>query len=90
MADVNADPADVRKLAKALERYQADVRQAAKSAAGAVAGAKWNDPQKAKFEARLRDHQRQLERFVSADVEHMVRSLNQLAGKLEEIKRMRL
>ena len=90
MADVNANPDDVRKLAGALKRYQQDVRQSAKTVSSALAGARWNDPKKQQFEARLKDHQRQLEKFVGNDVEQMVRALNELANKLDEIKRMRM
>ncbi len=90
MADVNASPDDIRKLAAALKRYQDDVRQSAKAVTAAVSSARWHDPQKQKFEARLKDHQRQVERFTGSDIEQMIRSLNQLAAKLDEIKRMRM
>lgn len=88
--DVNANPADVRKLAAELKRYQDEVRQAGKQVQNALGAARWQDDQKDKFAFKYNDLQRQVERFTGAELEQMIRYLNQLASKLDEIKRMRL
>jgi hypothetical protein len=87
---VNADPADIRKLAAALESYRRQVTEAGSSARKALDAAHWHDRQKQAFEARYRDLQRHLDSFMSTEVATMVRTLNELARKLDDIKRMRM
>jgi hypothetical protein len=83
---VNADPADVKKLARALEQYQARVNDASKQAQQAINHANWNDRQKQQFEDKFRDFQRQTDRFVGAQVKDFVKQLNALAGDLERAR----
>ncbi|MGY1802957.1 hypothetical protein ACI78T_06725 [Blastococcus sp. SYSU D00922] len=91
MADlVNASPQDVRKLAAALAAYQQDVAAAGKKVRGALNAANWHDPQKDKFEARYRDLQKGLDRFMSGEVTAMVKGLKDLARKLEDIRSTRM
>lgn len=87
---VHASPADIRKLAASLGTYRKDVAQAASRVQGALSGANWHDNRKAQFEARYRDIQRQIDRFMSGEVDAMVKALNQLAAKLEDIRNTRL
>ncbi len=90
MSDVAARADDVRKLASALQRYQQDVKQASRTVEGALRSANWKDRKKEQFEIRFRDFQKQMDRFMSAEVTDMVRSLNELARKIDEITRMRM
>jgi|SoimicmetaTmtHAB_FD_contig_31_23750719_length_2225_multi_3_in_0_out_0_2 hypothetical protein len=91
MADiVNASPEDVKKLAAALVAYKQAVETAGKRVQGALSSANWHDPQKDKFEARYREFHRSIGHFMSAEVDAMVKDLNNLARKLAEIKAMRL
>jgi hypothetical protein len=87
---VHADPESVRKLARALAAYQRDVAQAGKSVQGALASADWHDRQKQQFEQRYRDLQHSIDRFMATEVATMVRSLNELARRLDEIRAMRM
>ena len=91
MADiVNASPEDVKKLASALAAYKQAVEAAGTRVQGALSAANWHDPQKDKFEAHYRDFQWSIGRFMSAEVDAMIKDLNNLARKLAEIKAMRL
>lgn len=90
MSDVNASSADVRRLADALRRYEEDVKQVSRRVDGSIRSANWRDKKKEQFEARFRDHQKQIDRFMSSQVQDMVRTLNDLARKLEEIERMKM
>ena len=91
MADlVNASPEDVRKLAGALTAYKKEVEAAGKRVRGALAAANWHDPQKEKFEARYRDLQLSIGRFLTGEVDTLVRGLNDFARRLADIKSMRL
>lgn len=87
---VNASPEDVKKLAAALSRYHADVTAAGKQVQGALSSANWHDRQKDQFEARYRDLQKTLDRFMSKEVQGMVKSLNELARRLEDVRSMRM
>jgi hypothetical protein len=87
---VNASPADVRKLAAALAKYQQEVSAAGKQVQSALGAANWNDKQKARFEARYRELQKALDRFMSGEVKTMVQSLNELARRLDDIRSMRM
>lgn len=87
---VNADPESVRKLASALTKYQQEVAQASRSVQRALASANWNDRQKQQFEQRYQDLQRSIDRFMSAEVQAMVKSLHVLAQRLDDIRRMRM
>jgi hypothetical protein len=91
MADiVNASPADVKKLADALHAYKKEVEAASKRVQGALNSANWHDPQKQRFEARYRDFQRGINSFMNGEVDAMAKALHDLAGKLAEIKSVRL
>jgi hypothetical protein len=87
---VNADPESVRGLARALARYQREVADAGRRVRGALTDARWKDPQKDDFERHYQDLQQKLDRFMEREVQDMIKSLNRLAGQLEEIldKRM--
>lgn len=91
MADiVKASPEDVKKLAAALAAYKQAVGDAGKRVQGALSAANWHDPQKQMFEARYRGFQQGINRFMSGEVDAMIKDLNNLARKLAEIKAMRL
>ena len=90
MGHVDASSADVRKLASALKRYKDETTQVGRRVDGAIRAASWRDSKKDQFEARYRDFSKQMDRFMSSQVDDMVRSLNELAKKLEEIERMRM
>jgi hypothetical protein len=87
---VHASPQDVRKLAVALSAYQQEVTAAGRKMQGALGAANWHDAQKDKFEARYRDLQRSIDRFMSSEVTGMITGLNELARRLAEISSMRL
>lgn len=87
---VNASPEDVKKLAAALTKYHADVTAAGRHVQGALSSANWHDRQKDQFEARYRDLQKSLDRFMSNEVQAMVKSLNDLARRLDDIRSMRM
>lgn len=87
---VNASPADVKKLAAVLTKYQNTVKSASKEVQAALHSASWNDRQKDRFEARYRDVQKTVDRFMSTEVQSMVKSLHELARRLEEIRGMRM
>jgi hypothetical protein len=87
---VHASPTDVRKLAAALTAYQEEVAAAAKKVQGALKAANWHDKQKAAFEARYRDLQKGVDRFLTGEVPAMVKSLNEMARRLDDVRSMRL
>ncbi len=87
---VNASPGDVKNLAAALTKYQRDVATAGKAVKRALNSAHWHDRQKDQFEVRYRDLQKTLDRFMSTEVQQMVKSLNELARRLEDIRAMRM
>lgn len=90
MSSVNASSGEVRKLAAALKRYQNEVTQASRAAQKAVGSAALKDAQKQKFDARFRDHSKQVNRFFTGDLDEMIKYLNELARKLEDIERMNI
>jgi uncharacterized protein YukE len=90
MFDVKASSKDVRRLATSLKRYQDEIKQASKAVEKAIGAANWHDKQKDQFVARYQDHNKQVNRFVTDQVNEMIKSLNALASKLEEIERMRM
>ena len=90
MSQINARSTDVLKLAGALKRYQQDQKQVTKQVSSAISSANWQDKKKEEFEARFKDHSRQLERFVTSQVDEMVKSLNELARKLQDIEQMKM
>lgn len=87
---VHASPDDVRRLAVAVTKYQASVTAAGRQVQSALNIANWHDAQKDQFEARYRDLQKALDRFMSNEVHAMVRGLNELARRLDDIRSMRM
>jgi DNA repair ATPase RecN len=87
---VNASPEDVRRLASALRSYQEQVSTASRSVQKALASANWHDGQKQRFECRYSDLQKSIDRFMTNEVSSMIKTLNQLARKLDDIKGMRM
>jgi hypothetical protein len=87
---VNASPADVRKLAAALNTYRQEVIAASKKVRGALGSANWNDSRKSQFESRYQDLQQRIDGFMSGEVDQMVKLLNDLAGRLDEIRNIRM
>lgn len=83
---VNADPADVRKLAKALQQYETKIMDLNKQTLRAIDQARWNDRQKDQFASRYKDFNKRTNSFVSGEVRDMVRSLNALAHDLDRAK----
>jgi hypothetical protein len=90
MFDVKANSRDVRRLASNLKKYQEDMKQASQAAQKAIGAANWNDKQKDQFVGRFKEHNKQISRFVNDQVNEMIKSLNLLASKLEEIERMKM
>jgi uncharacterized protein YukE len=90
MNQVDASSVEVRKLAAALKQYRDDTKQISRRVDGAINAANWRDSRKDQFEARYRQVAKQIDGFMSSQVEDMIRSLNDLARKLEEIERMRM
>lgn len=86
---VNADPNDVRKLARALQQFEQKVNDANKQAQRAIDQANWHDGQKDRFASQYKDFQRQTNSFVSGKVRDFVKSLNSLAADLERAKSRR-
>ncbi len=87
---VNASPHDVKRLATTLAKYQSDVVAAGRAVQSALSSANWHDLQKDQFESRYRDLQKTLDRFMSTEVQEMVKSLNEFARRLEEIRSMKM
>ena len=87
---VDADPKAVRKLASALTQYQRAVAEAAKSVQSALDSADWNDSQKQQFEARLKQLNGSVRRFMESDVKEMITGLNKLASQLEAVRQIRM
>lgn len=87
---VNASPADVRKLAAALGSYKQEVAAASNKVRGALGSANWHDSRKSQFEARYQDLQKRLDGFMSGEVDQMIKQLNELARRLDEIRNIRL
>lgn len=87
---VHASPEDVKKLAAALTSYQKDVVAAGKRVQSALGSANWHDRRKDQFESRYRDLQKTLDRFMANEVQDMVKSLSELARRLEDIRSMRM
>ena len=87
---VHASPQDIRKLAAALGSYRQEVSAASHKVQGALGSANWHDSRKSQFEGRYRDLQKQIDRFMSGEVDTMIKNLNQLASKLDEIRNIRL
>ena len=77
-------------MAAALSNYQKEVNAAGKRVQSALCAADWNDKQKDGFETRYRDLQKSIDRFMSGEVQTMVKSLNELARRLEDIRSMRM
>jgi sugar diacid utilization regulator len=86
---VIADPNDVRRLAKELQRFETEMLQLIKSAHKAIDRANWHDRQKEKFVAQFRDFERQNQRFVNERTKQFVASLNGLASDLERAQSRR-
>jgi hypothetical protein len=87
---VNASPADVRKLATALNAYKQEVVSASKKVRGALGSANWNDSRKAQFESRYQDLQKRIDGFMTGEVDQMIKQLNDLARRLDEIRNIRM
>jgi DNA repair ATPase RecN len=87
---VEADPKAVRKLASALTQYHKTVTEAAKSVQSALSNADWNDSQKQQFEARLKQLNESVRRFMDSDVKDMIAGLNKLASQLEAVRQIRM
>jgi DNA repair ATPase RecN len=87
---VNANSGDVRKLAAALATYKQEVSAASKKVRSALGSANWHDNRKSQFEARLKDLQQGVDRFMSGEVDQMIKALNELARRLDEIRSIRM
>lgn len=87
---VNASPTDVRKLAASLVRYKKDVADASVRVRGALRAANWHDTRKTQFESSYQDLQNRVDRFLSSEVDEMVRRLNDLARRLDDIQQVRM
>jgi uncharacterized protein YukE len=86
---VNADPNDVRKLARALQQFEQKVNDANKQAQRAIDQANWHDSQKDRFASRYKEFHKQTNNFVAGQVRDFVKSLNSLAADLERAKSRR-
>ena len=76
--------------ASALTQYQKTVTDAAKSVQSALSSADWNDSQKQQFEARLKQLNGSVRRFMDSDVKEMITGLNKLASQLEAVRQIRM
>lgn len=83
---VNADPSAVKQLARSLEHYQQEIKDASKRAQQAINRANWNDGQKRQFEDTFKNFQRQTDSFVGSKVKDYIRTLNTLASDLERAR----
>lgn len=92
MADdrVHASASDVRKLAVALDAYKKEVSSASKRVRGALGSANWHDQRKAQFEGRFQDLQKKVDGFMAGEVDQMVKDLNELARRLDDIRSTRM
>lgn len=87
---VDASPTDLRKLAASLVRYKKDVSDASARVRGALRAANWNDARKTQFEVGYHDLQIRMDRFVSAEIDDMIKRLNDLARRLDDIRQVRM
>lgn len=87
---VEASAADVRKLATALNAYREDVLSAGKKVQGALRAAHWNDARKTQFEARYQELQKRIDGFLGGEVDQMLKSLNDLARRLDDVRNIRM
>lgn len=87
---VDASPTDLRKLAASLVRYRKDVADASARVRGALRAANWNDARKTQFEAGYQDLQTRMDRFLSGEIDEMVKRLNDLARRLDDIRQVRM
>ena len=69
--------------------YKQEVAAASKKVRGA-GSADWTDSRKAQFEARCKDLQHRIDGFMSGEVDQMVKTLNELARRLDEIRGIRM
>jgi F0F1-type ATP synthase membrane subunit b/b' len=83
---VHADPADVKKLTRALQQYQQRINEASKQARQAINRANWKDKRKQQFEDKFRNFQKQTDNFVGAQTKDFIKQLNALAADLERAR----
>ncbi|PWJ27013.1 type VII secretion system (Wss) protein ESAT-6 [Branchiibius hedensis] len=82
MAQVNANPNDLRALADKTHRAAQDIQQAVASVTRALAQAQWEDTQRRKFEDQLRVLQQAASSF-NRQAQESVPWLRRKAGELE-------
>jgi DNA repair ATPase RecN len=87
---VDSSATDLRKLASALRAYKEDVKNAGRTIERQLGSVHFDAKKRQQFEARFRDHKRQVDRFMDGDVNGMVKSLEDLARRLDEISRMKM
>lgn len=90
MPDVNVSADDLRKLSSALRQYETRVKEASRALEGSLRSLPWNDPQKVKFESRLREFHRQVERFMASEVDAMSKAANDMARKVDDLRNTRM
>jgi hypothetical protein len=86
---VNTSPTALRDLARELRRFQESVQQASKQAHNALARAPWNDGQKQRFVARFNELDKTNRRFLEGEMAQMVKSLEELAQRIERAREVR-
>jgi len=87
---VNVKPEDLKRLEKALERYQQAVKDAGKQVQNELNRVQWHDRQRDAFEARLKDIDRTVQRFFDGDVKLMRSYLNDVYRDLEQLRARRM
>lgn len=87
---VNASPADLRRLAKALTTYRNEVTAAGRKVSGALQAAQWHDSKKDAFEAKYRELEKALDRFMSQQAADLAKGLNEYASRLEHVRDTRM
>ena len=87
---VHASATDVRRLASALTAYKQEVSLASRKARAALNAANWRDARKMQFEARYQDLQKHIDSFMSAEIDQMVRDLNEFARRLDDVRNTRM
>ena len=87
---VNVNPEDLKRLEKALERYQQAVKDAGKQVQKELDRVRWHDRQRDAFEAKLKGIDRTVQSFFDGDVKTMRTYLNNLYRDLEQLRARRM
>lgn len=87
---VNVKPEDLKRLEKALERYREAVVDAGKKVQSELNRVRWHDGQRDRFEVKLKEIDRAVQRFLDGDLKSMQRYLNDMYRDLEQLRARRM